>query len=413
MIPSRPLNLFEIIQETFRIFGRTLWRTLMLQVTFVVPCILLVLAGMTNITSSVGDVLSKNHRLDDSTVTAARNAVLVELDRKDPGTLEKMRRIFKESSVSWDAPLQAAHDTLSSSGSTVKNDTSITTSLSSPHRLDSTLRAAGLQIASRREAKETILDLLTSPAFVNGWLMFFIGATLLTVLINGALAGTVDLASRAFEERPHTLRRIWPSLWKRNIWMVLAYQVTVGLVVGVFPSFLRIPFSLHPNFITSLFSAFVTVVTLYFVLRLIVTIPAIVCEELDLVRAVKRSWELTRDQLWRIVGIVIFCAAIMLVLFGIIVFVFLLFDALSFLHFVHYVLFAPSVSISSIMHDVSRLIWIGGIAYIVPMIIISALQGIFSTVLYYDLRTRHDGPLTYDHDGLSPDMQVGSTIQVV
>jgi hypothetical protein len=75
-----------------------------------------------------------------------------------------------------------------------------------------------------------------------------------------------------------------------------------------------------------------------------------------------------------------------------------------------YVLFAEKISIAPIMHGISSLVWICGLAYLVPIILIGSMSPVFTTVLYYDLRTRHDGPLNYD-DEVQPVTPIYGSIQ--
>jgi hypothetical protein len=411
MIPSRPLTVFEILAETFKIYKRTFWRTMLLQCMFVVPCALLVIAGLTNISNSVGDVLSKQNSLSDAQVTTARNTVLLAMERKDPGAIERMRKLFHESSTTWDAPLRAKQDTLTSNAAGSSDDTSAATATTA---LDSAMRGDGLQMNTNRQVKKTILDLLSSSSFINGWIWIFLGTLLFFIAANAPVAGATDLASRSFEERPTTLSLIWGPLFKRNLWMVLAFQLALGVLFGAV-SILRLPLMMSPHglgllFLFFLFSMAGTVAMIYFLMRFTSAIPSIISEDLNLIEGFKRSWNLTCGHVWRILGATMAFGLIITVVVVIFLVAIMIIAAPQFIELMKYVLFAEKISIAPIMHGISSLVWICGLAYLVPIILIGSMSPVFTTVLYYDLRTRHDGPLNYD-DEVQPVTPIYGSIQ--
>ncbi len=380
MIPSRPLSAGEILIETFRIYRRTFVHSMLLQCIFIVPCVLLIILGMTNVVNSIGDVFTTQHSVSDAQVTSARNRVLLAMERNDPGSLERMRKVFHESSVSWDAPL--TRDTLSlSSGPAVSNGV--------PNS------------ATDQQAKQTILSLISSASFVNGWIWLLLGCVLFSLAANAPVAGATDLASREFEERPTRMSLIWGPMLKRNLWMVLAFQMAIGILAFA-ASILRLPFMFSTGtagvFIMLLVVMLTTVGLLYFILRFALVIPAIISEELNLIEGFKRSWNLTRDHVWRVLGVMLAFGLIACVVGFIVLMIVLTIIAPQFIELARYVLFAQSVSIVPIMRDLSSLIWTGGLAYLIPIIFFSSMTAVFTTVLYYDLRTRHDGPLSYEEE---------------
>ena len=80
MIPSRPLNLFEIFQETFRIFGKIFFRSLILVLIFVLPFVALVIWAESDALTSAGHLFETEGNVSDSAFTSLRNRAMEKIE---------------------------------------------------------------------------------------------------------------------------------------------------------------------------------------------------------------------------------------------------------------------------------------------------------------------------------------------
>lgn len=208
-----------------------------------------------------------------------------------------------------------------------------------------------------------------------------------------ASAIAVDLASQSFEERPLELGSAIRSSLARHVWKMLALYLLYVIFFWTVDAIL----SFIPGAAGDALSSFVFAAQLYILVRLFVTVPALVSEELSPIAALKRSWQLTYRASWRIIGITI--ALSILLFIGLVAFG-------TFL-----ALLVPNVAIwwSDILtREHLTINWFlatfpGFVRAAAVELTLSALLSIgilcaFGTVFYYDLRTRHDGPLVYLED---------------
>jgi hypothetical protein len=341
LIPSRPLALVEIITETFSIYGRTFVRYALLFLMLLVPSICLVTAGGVNVTEDFITSARHDINFNDSSLTAARND-------------------FNAYITDWNPAF-----------STMLPGASLPHPHASTRQLYSFFRANITRFAS-------VAELLA------------IGIALFMIGIFALAATTVDLASQVFEEREQEFFGSFRAAFARHVWKILLlyllYLIATSILDGIV-SFL-------PGTVGDAISSMVFVTQIYIFIRLVVTVPALVSEEIGPFQAVARSWQLTHRAGWRIVGVSI-------------VFAMLLFIGSMILSIVMQFAFG-NVSTwwnDFLTRDQLTLMWFVGTLpgflraaaaeMSITLLILYALLPIFGTVLYYDLRTRHDGPLVY------------------
>jgi glycerophosphoryl diester phosphodiesterase family protein len=341
VIPSRPLALVEIITETFSIYGRTFVRYGLLFLILLVPGICLVTAGGTNLTEDF--VTSAKHEInfDDSDLTTARNDI--------NGYISEWNPAF--------AAMLPGSDQLH------------------PH-------------ASTRQLYYFVRTNLTR--FASSVDLLAAGLVLTVIGIFALAAVAVDLACQVFEARKQELFGSLRAAFARHVWKMLLLYILYLIAIWVLDAIL----SFLPGSAGDAISGFVMIAQIYVVLRLMVTIPALVSEESGPFHAIARSWELTRRAGWRIVG-ASFVFAVLLFVGSIILSTMmqLLFGDVSawwndFFTRGHLTLNWFLGTLPGFLRAMA-----GEMSFM--LLIFYSLLSIFGTVLYYDLRTRHDGPLVY------------------
>ena len=345
MIPSRPLKLVDIVSETFSIYGRSLVRYALLFVILIVPGTILVTAG------SIG--------LAQNTVTSAQQAI---------GFNDSALTTLRNDASAW----LAAQNPLFGAEWPVRDTTGW------PHASS----RAFLHYA------ETHLTNFTGP--MN---LFGIGVLLLIIGLFALAAATMELASQLFEERA---RELWEPLRSgvtRNAWKMIFLYVLWMILNWVLQSIL----TLLPGQIGGAFAGFVTGAQLYILIRLAVTFPALVSEELGPFAAVRRSWELTQRTAWKVVGT---CIAFGILFFFALLVVSMILSIFSgeAMHGLNEFFTLSHLTIQWFDSTVSNFVEAVAIESSIAMLLLFSLIPVFATVLYYDLRTRHDGPLVYLED---------------
>jgi hypothetical protein len=341
VIPSRSLALVEIITETFSIYGRTFGRYALLFLVLVVPGLCLVTAGSVNFTGDF--IASAKHEINfsDSDLTTARND-------------------FNGVVSDWNPAFA-----------------SMLPGSSQPH-----------PHASTRQLYYFLRTNITR--FASSTELLALGLVLLMIGIFALAATTVDLASQVFEEREQEFFGSLRAAFARHVWKLLLLYLLYLIATWILDAIL----SFLPGAAGDAISSMVFVTQIYIFIRLVVTVPALVSEEIGPFQAVVRSWQLTRRAGWRIVGVSI-------------VFTMLLFIGFMILSIAMQFAFGDVSKWWNdfLMRDQLTLMWFIGslpgflrtasVEASIMLLILYALLPIFGTVLYYDLRTRHDGPLVY------------------
>lgn len=216
------------------------------------------------------------------------------------------------------------------------------------------------------------------------------GFLLLILGIFALSAITVDLASQAFEERPQELFSSFRAAFASHVWKILLlyllYLITMLVLNGIL--------NLLPAAGAGALSGFVLVAQIYIILRLFVTVPALVSEESGPFRAVKRSWELTKRFGGRVFG-ALFVFAVMLFVAFMVLGLILQFVFGDFSLWWNDFLTRDHLTVQWLIESTPGALRAAAAESAVLLLMLFGLIPIFGTVLYYDLRTRHDGPLVY------------------
>jgi membrane-anchored glycerophosphoryl diester phosphodiesterase (GDPDase) len=114
---------------------------------------------------------------------------------------------------------------------------------------------------------------------------------------------------------------------------------------------------------------------LYLYARWFVAIPALLAEDLGPVAALRRSWQLSRDSIWRNIFYVVLLFIISSVVLGL---------PLTILQSVGSIFGAINASVGGLLYAVSI-----GLGFIVS-IIWQPFAAVAAVLLYYDLRVRHE-----------------------
>jgi hypothetical protein len=341
VIPSRPLALVEIFTETFSIYGRTFVRYGLLFLILLVPGICLVTAGTTNFSQDF--IMSAKHDINfnDSDLTNARNDFNAFVTQQNPILAEK----------------------LPGAGQPY------------PH---ANTRQLYYYFRGNLTRFSSSIDLLAS------------GLLLLTIGVFALISATVDLASQVFEERPQELFGSLRAAFTKHVWKILLLYLLYAFAALALDGIL----SLLPAAGAGALSGFVLVTQIYIVIRLCVTVPALVSEESGPFQALARSWQLTKPAGGRMFGALLVSFAL---LFVAMIFLGLLlqFFFRDFSLWWNDVLTRDHLALQWMLQSVPGAILGAASEMTIELLILFSVMPIFVTVLYYDLRTRNDGPLVY------------------
>ncbi len=341
MIPSRPLALVEIITETFSIYGRTFVRYGLIFLLLVAPGICLVTAGITGLTNDAVLAVKHDINFSDTDLTNARNDFNAFVTQQNPALAVK----------------------LPGAGMTY------------PHAATRLVYHYVMSNVTRFSAP---IDMLGA-----GFILLIIGVFAL-------VASTTDLASQVFEERKQELFGSLRAALAKHVWKILLLYLIYLIAMLALDGIL----GLLPDAAAGVLSGFTLVAQIYVMLRLFVTVPALVSEEIGPFQSVTRSWQLTRHAAGRILGAAFVCA-ILLFVGSIMVFIVLQFIFSDFSVWWNEILTRDHLTIPWFLDSTPAALRAAAGEVTVLMLIIYGLSPIFCTVLYYDLRTRHDGPLVY------------------
>ena len=341
LIPSRPLRFVEILAETFSIFVKIFTRFAPLYLLLIVPGLALLVAGSGELSSSVLTAARHDINFNDSDLTVLRNDFNAKFIGPNPFLMQQIQM----------SDSAASHATTSRLVTYVK-----------AHAQD-----------------------YSWPA-----LLFVFGCTLLMFGLFVVSALAVDLASQAFEERPLEVLPALKASLARHVWKVIALYIlyvlffwTIDLIISIIPGTVG-------DFLASIMLG----AQLYLIVRLVVTVPALVSEELSPVAAVTRSLQLTHRSNWRIIGISVI--ATFLLFIGVMLFGTILSLAIpNVATWWTDILTREHITINWFLDTFPAFLRSASIELTLTMMISLGFLAVFGTVLYYDLRTRTDGPLVY------------------
>jgi hypothetical protein len=350
VIPSRPLSLVEIIGETFSISVRIFPRYALLFAILLLPGIALTTYGTIDFFEQTLSNTRHDLALTDNDLTVLRDEGTVWLDTH-VAYFEQEAKLFgfQDSTSHPDARVHL-------------------------HQVREYLSA------------NASLVLWPFAAAVFGGLLWLIGGM-------GVLACTVDLASQEFEERRDSLSATLRAALRSNLWRLLLLY----LIYVLFSAFREVLFSLL-DFVSAPISAFFGSVLftaeIYVAVRLIGAIPALISEEIGPRAALTRSWGLTRAHsmriFWSSVAFGIICFLIAIVVSVIVGVIFS-----SVFHDFRQVFSLRPMTFAWLTATLPKLLWSGAAMIAIFVLALAPLFAVFATVFYYDLRTRHDGPLVY------------------
>jgi len=345
LIPSRPLALVDIVSETLSIYGRSFWRYALFFLLLVVPGAALVTVSTANLTHDAITAAQHDIGFADSDLTAARNDVKTWSAKQNP--------VF---AAQWPS-----------------RDTS-----QFPH-------ARTIQLS---HYLENDLSNLQSPISLLG-----LGLALLLIGIFALAAVTSDLACQLFEERPQEFWEPMRDTFGKRVWKMLLlyilYLASSWSLEGILV--------LLPSNVRGALGSFLTMAQIYIIIRLAVTVPALVSEELGPFQAIARSWELTRRAGWRIFGATFVIGILSFLAFMIVSMIISIVSGGVFL-WLNEFFSKDQLTIPWLLQSISGVIRSVAVDSGIVMLVLFSLLPIFFTVLYYDLRTRHDGPLVYLED---------------
>ena len=349
MIPSRPLSLAEVIAETFGITRRILLRYWLLFAILILPGAVVITIGMQQFAQSKIAALQGGLRYTDSALTVLR---------------DEMRHTMRERSefFALEEQVLGVQDTAS-------------------------LNAGSAHIREVRSYFErTVGDPTPLITIVLGSLLLLIGALAL-------FAGTVDLASQVFEERAQELGEALKAAFRKHFFRMLALHVIYWSVI-VFVDILLSMIGAISIAASSVLGSFALVFELYASMRLTAAVPSLVSEEMGPVRAIVRSWQLTRGSmartlaLWFAFGMVLFIATLGVSAIGGVVFP-------GVMDWLQQALSMRPLTFAWLHASVLGLLWSFAGEMTLFVLLLGAFVPVFATVYYYDLRTRKDGPLIY------------------
>ncbi|HZK77124.1 MAG TPA: hypothetical protein VFD13_09465 [Candidatus Kapabacteria bacterium] len=342
MIPSRPLALVDIISETLSIYGRSFWRYALFFLLLVVPGAAIVTVGTTNLAQDATTSAHRDIGFGDSDLTAARNDTKAWFGKQNP--------IF---AAQWP----------------------VTDTAHFPHPRTRQLASYLENNFSRFESSISVLA---------------VGLALLLIGLFALMAGTADIGCQLFEERAQEFWEPLRDAFGKYVWkMLLLYILYLAANWSVDGILLLLP----PD-VGGVFGSFVTSAQIYVLIRLAATVPALVSEGLGPFQAVARSWELTRRAGWRIFGATFVIGILSFLGLMVLIMVISIVSGGVFL-WLNDFFSKDQLTISWLLQSVPGVLRAVAIDTGIAVLTLFSLAPIFFTVFYYDLRTRHDGPLVY------------------
>jgi len=348
MIPSRSLSIIEIITETIRTTGRVFARYGILFLMLSIPGVCLMTIGISNFTQAAISGARHDINFSDSNLTEFRDDTKSYLAAQNP-------LLFPDA---------------------VKDTSRMKTSG------DEILSASSRQFVNYIKAN---ISRFASPLSlaIFGFVLYFVGMFVLS-------AATVDMACSDFEERPLELWRSLLASLKRDAWKIILLYIIYMTANTLAEAIL----SVLPAAAGNMLSGFITIAELCLAARLIATVPVIVSEGLGPFKALARSWQLTRRKGWRIFG-VSFVFGILLFSISTIVSIIAGFAFPNVTTWLTAFFASGPITVKWMIESLPDFLASSAAYASVIMLVVFALLPAFGTILYYDLRTRLDGPLVY------------------
>lgn len=353
MIPSRPLLFAEVIGETARITRVSYKKSVLISLLFLTLPIIFFVISLQGLLSSSYTILKNKGILTTGNMEAIRITAIESIAAANPFILLMYGIDNKDIKVS--------------------TSTSETVSISySAHSI--------------REAFREHLNELTP------WLIGIIVSFIFLLLAYfGQIAALLDISCRTFEEREITLSKTLRSSMK-NLWLLIFQAIVFGLSILIgFGILIGIGAAISGALGALCFFASMFLI-LYSAIRLMFSQAVLVSEELGPIDAMKRSWHLSEGWFWRIFGYYILIS-IMLFIISLIANIPFSFAVDGDL--VKNFLNGSNIDPKYIFSAVEGFVVVTAIQYLTITVLLAIIQPAFIMTMYYDLRTRKEGPLEY------------------
>jgi hypothetical protein len=393
MIPSRPLSFIEIIRETFFLYAKTFSRYLLLFIVFCIPGLLIVTYASTHFIEDV--VTSAHHDIhfNDQSLTAIRNEARNWLSVHDPLLIEE-EQLLQQSDTTHVAPADTTRAASADTTRAATIDTAHQGTAGATVQSDTGADQARAAI-DRAGVHQFFYYFRTNPAkFSSSIALFVFGCILLLLGIFSLAVALIDLACQVFEEHGRDLREALRATMPRQVWNVallfIIYVVAISATDGLVTFIDR-----FSDAIAGFISSLLTIAQIYLMVRLSLTLPALVSEEIGPLVALRRSWHLTRRSGWRIFGYSVIFSGIIMIVIIVLSMVSGLVVSGTLIPWYEAFLSRPEISVAWFLASVPGFIHAAVIYFGILFIPIFALLPVFATVFYYDLRTRREGPLVY------------------
>jgi hypothetical protein len=404
MIPSRPLSFADIFSETFAITARAFPRYVLLFLVCIIPPMWLMTEGVIEATQTVFHIAQRHYNFTDDDLTALRNIFRDSLARDNPAfrtelqSIEEDRQVRRDSlgAIARDSMKQGDGALVAEASDTVITDTSVTITTTTRNAADSLLTSirGRSRVHLSQVIEEHIGDIINaSAAFFIGFLLHLIGYSVL-------LAGITELGVQAFEARRQRLGYTFKRIFQHHLWTVLAIYLLYGL--AAFGLWVLAVIIGEIRYAGPLIDAGLFVFWIFASLGLSLAIPISVSENRGPIESFQRSWKLTNGSKLRILGTGIVLSVIIV---GITLFLSVVTSALFMgmsLEFWRHVMRDPVITVNWVLNGITQLIESSMLANTVTWFFTMSLPMVFLVVFYYDLRTRLEGPLTYDEAPAAP-----------
>jgi hypothetical protein len=377
MIPSRPLNLGGIIDETIQIIKHTYWRAALIIIIFCGGGIIILQVGINELLNSTEEFFQNFSNISSEAPHLFRDYILTSNGKTNSYSLTRLEYpdIYNV--------IDSAKEALKAQYPDETSRTALVTQLDSISK-----------IVSKNSVKTIWSSLLDK--MLAAIILLTVGFILLLLGIIGSAAAHYDLASRAFEERPLDIPPILRVSLKQTMWKLIAQSITVGFAM-LFGMGLVIGISLAISKVFAVIGILVSLIILcYAIVRVMFSPVAMVSEELGPFEGIKRSLELSKDNFWRIVGIYIICSLLIGITGMIIRFPLSLIFSFNTPLLIEYIR-SGNTNIRALFGELHSNIFKWELITVVSTLIFASFSPAFITTFYYDLRTRLDGSLEY-HD---------------
>lgn len=355
MIPSRPLFLGDIIGNTFVIATKTWTRAAVAAIIFMAVPAALILFTANSLITTTYDALEREGYLEPKKLERFRERIVRQLNEDNPAFLE----------IYGIAP-------------------------------DAAESEAGYSDSEFSFDMNEFMDKYAA-SFSPYIALIALTYALMILASLGYQVVAVDLASRQFEERKLDLKQAVNDTLRRNLWLniiqflILIFILAFGLgVVVQFSGFLQ-------ETVAALLILAAVIMTIISALRLLFAQPALVAESLGPIAALKRSWEITRGNGWRIFGVFIVFGLVVVAVYVVLSIPFAALTSSS-TNVIFNFLRGADVNAGHIFTSLRGLARELAFGMLFTTALFASLSPSFMTVFYYDLRTRKDGPLAYEEE---------------